>query len=70
MKDVDDVGSERTVGLASEVRDVHRDAAARLEDSNTLGEHIMEQLEVLEVRRRDAVALEFFFVLLAREVRR
>ena len=70
LEDADDVGGEAAVGLAAEVGDVHRDAPARLELARALGEHVGEQLEVLDVRARHAVALELLFVLLAREVRR
>ena len=70
LEDVDDVGGEAAVRLAAEVGDVHRDAAARLELARALGEHVGEQLEVLDVRARDAVALELLLVLLAREVGR
>ena len=57
-------------GLRPEVRDVHRDAPARFELARAFGEHVAQQVEVLEVRRRDALAFELLFVLLAREVRR
>ncbi|MEZ5297229.1 MAG: hypothetical protein R2697_13405 [Ilumatobacteraceae bacterium] len=70
LQDVDHVGGERPVRLAAEVRDVDGDPPARLEHPHALGEHVVEQLEVLEVRRRHAVAFEFLLVLLAGEVRR
>ena len=52
LEDVDDVGREAAVRLAAEVRDVHRDAPARLELARALGEHVGEHLEVLDVRAR------------------
>ena len=70
LEDADDVGRQAAVRLAAEVGDVDGDAAARLELADALGEHVGEHLEVLEVRRRHAVALELLLVLLAGEVRR
>ena len=70
LEDAADVGRQAAVGLAPEVGDVDRDAPARLEHAHAVGEHRGEHVEVLEVRRRDAVALELLLVLLAGEVRR
>src|SRR5262249_30818779 len=70
LEDVHDVGRETAIRLAAEVRDVHRDAATRLELARALGEHVGEQLEILHVGARHAVALELLLVLLAREVGR
>ncbi len=70
LQDPDDVGREAAIGLAPQVRDVHRDAPTRFQCSLAVGEHIREQLEVLDVRARDAVALELLLVLLAGEVGR
>ena len=64
LEDVDHVGGEAAVRLAAEVGDVDRDPPARLEHPHALGEHVVQQLEVLEVRARHTVALE----LLALEV--
>src|SRR5918997_1838218 len=50
LEDADDVGREAAVRLAPEVGDVDGDAAARLERPHALGEHVLQQLEVLEVR--------------------
>ena len=70
LEDADDVGRQAAVRLAAEVGDVDRDAPAGLELADALGEHVGEQLEVLEVRRRHALALELLLVLLAGEVGR
>ena len=70
LEDVDHVGREAAIRLASEVGDVHRDATTGFELALALGEHVFEHPEVLGVRARDAVAFEFLFVLLAGEVRR
>ena len=70
LQDVDHVGGQAAVRLAAEVGDVDRDPAAGLEHAHAFGEHVVQQLEVLEVRARHAVALELLLVLLAGEVRR
>ena len=70
LKDADDVGGQAAVRLATEIRHVHRDAAARFQLADALGEHLGEHLEVLEVRRGNALSLELLLVLLAGEVRR
>jgi hypothetical protein len=70
LQDRDHVGSEAAERLAAEVGDVDRDPSARFEHPHALGEHVLEQLEVLEVRRRHAVTFELLLVLLAGEVRR
>ncbi len=70
LEDRDHVGRQRAIGLAAEVRDVDRDAAAGLELARALGEHLGEHLEVLEVRAGHALSLELLLVVLAREVRR
>ena len=70
LEDADDVGGQAAVRLAAEVGDVDGDAPARLERADALGEDVAQQVEVLEVRRGHAVALELLLVLLAGEVRR
>ncbi len=70
LEDVDHVGREAPVRLAAEVGDVDGDPAARFEHTHTVGEHVVEQLQVLEIGARHAVALQLLLVLLAREVRR
>ena len=70
LQDRDDVGREAAIGLAPEVGDVDRDAAAGLELANALGEHVVQQLEVLDVRARHPFLLELLLVVLAGEVRR
>ena len=70
LQDVDDVGAERSVGLAAEVGDVHRDAAAGLEHPHALGEDGLEHLEVLDVGGGHLVALDVALVVLADEVGR
>ena len=70
LEDADHVGRQAAVGLAAEVGDVDGDASAGLEGAHALGEHVGQHLEVLEVRGRDALALELLLVLLAGEVRR
>ena len=70
LKNANDVGGEAAVRLAPEVRDVHRDATAGLELAGALREHVGQQLEILDVRARNTVALELFLVLLPREIRR
>ena len=70
LQDPDDVGRQAAVGLATEVRDVDRDATTGFQRALALGEDVGEQLEVLDVGARDAVAVELLFVLLAGEVRR
>ena len=70
LQDADHVGRQAAVGLAPEVGDVDSDATAGFELAHALGEHVGEHLQVLEVRRRHALALELFLVDLAGEVRR
>ena len=70
LQDVDDVGRQAAVRLASEVRHVHGDAPAGLEHAHAVGEHVAQHLQVLEVRAGHAFTLELLLVLLAREVRR
>ncbi len=70
LENADDVGGEAAIRLAAEVRDVDGDAPARLELARALGEHVGEELEILDVRARHSVSLELLFVLLAREVGR
>ena len=70
LEDADDVGRERAVRLAAEVGDVDRDAPARLELGDALGEDVLEHREVLEVGGRDVALAERLLVGLAGEVRR
>ena len=70
LEDGGDVGREAAVRLAAEVGDVDRDAAAGFERAGALGEHVLEQLEVLAVRAGDAVGRQLLLVLLAGEVGR
>ena len=70
LEDGDDVGGQRSVRAPTEVGDVHRDAAARFELLDTLGEHRAQHVEVLQVGGRYLAVSERFLVLLAREVRR
>ena len=70
LEDLGDVAREGAVRPAAEVRHVHGDATTRLEHPLALGEHVVEQLEVLEVVGRHAVDAELLFVGLAGEVRR
>ena len=70
LKDVDDVGREAAVRLASQVGHVHGDAAPGLQHPDTLGEHVGEHGQVLEVRRGDPVSFHLDLVVLAHEVRR
>jgi hypothetical protein len=70
LEDADDVGREAAVGLAAEVGHVHRHPPPRFELAAALGEHVPEQLEVLEVGARHPLPLELFLVGLAGEVGR
>ena len=70
LQDADHVGGQRAVGLAAEVGDVDRDAAARLELLDALGEHVLEHREVLDVGGGDVALAELGLVGLAGEVRR
>jgi hypothetical protein len=69
LEDAHDVGGEASVGLASEVGDVHGQASARFELVLALSEDVAEESEILQVGAGDALSVEFFLVLLAREVR-
>ena len=70
LQDMDDVGREASVGLATEVRDVHSDAPTRFQLAGALGEDLPQHVEILEIRRRNTFALQLLLVLLAGEVRR
>ena len=70
LEDPDDIRRQAPVGLAAEVGDVDSDPPARLELADALGEHVAQQVEVVEVRGRHALALQLLLVLLAGEVRR
>ena len=70
LQDVDHVGGQAAIRLATEVGDVDGDPAARLEHPDALGEHVVQQVEVLEIRAGHAVAFELLLVLFAGEVRR
>src|SRR3712207_9111767 len=59
LEDAYHVGRQASVRLAAQVRDVDRDPPARFEFADALGEHVGQHLQVLEVRRRDALAREF-----------
>ena len=52
LEDRDDIGRERAVRLAPEVRDVDREPPAGLERAHAFGEHVLEPLEILEVAAR------------------
>ena len=70
LEDGDDVGRERAVRLAAEVGHVDRDAPARLELVDALGEDVVEHLEVVDVAGRDVADPQLQLVLLAGEVGR
>jgi hypothetical protein len=68
LQNVHDVGRQTSKWFATEVGNVYCNASAGLKCSHTLGEHSAEQLEVLDVRARDALFVELFFVGLASKV--
>ena len=70
LQDPDEVGGQASIGLASEVGHVHTEAATWLQGPDALLEHLGEHVEVLEVGRGDAIALELLLVGLAGEVGR
>ncbi len=70
LEDADHVGRQRPVRLAPQVGDVDRDAAPRLQLGHALGEDVGQQVEVLVVRRGDALPPQLLLVLLAGEIGR
>ena len=70
LQDGHDIGRQASIRLAAEVGHVDRDPSARLEHPLALGEHLPEQLEVLEVGPGHTFAVQFLLVLLAGEIGR
>ena len=70
LEDGHHVGGQAAVGLAAEVGHVDGDPPARLEHPLALGEHLAQELEVLEVGTRHPFTVELLLVLLAGEVGR
>ncbi len=70
LQDGHDVRGQAAVGLAAEVGHVDGDAPTGLEHPLALVEHVAQQLEVLDIRTRDTLAVELLLVLLSGEVGR
>jgi putative ubiquitin-RnfH superfamily antitoxin RatB of RatAB toxin-antitoxin module len=68
LEDAHDVGRQAAVGLAAEVGHVDREPPAGLEDAHALGEHLVQQPQVVGVGLGDLRVVLVDLVVLAHEV--
>ena len=70
LQDGHDVGRQASIRLATQVGHVDGDPAAGLEHPLALGEHLSQELQVLEIRAGHTLAVQLLLVLLAGEIGR